>query len=167
DAGQLPVMTALEREGQWLSLKAPAYIGSGSVWPTFITGKSPLHHGLYSEWLWRPDRMKLERYHGRDLLPFWKRLDQQGISVGILDVPFATPIGLKSGFEVAEWWAHDSVLAETQFGPPEISPVLQNALPHPLKLKRQDAVRPDDSIALQQLGADCAVGANRRANLAE
>jgi predicted AlkP superfamily phosphohydrolase/phosphomutase len=167
DGGQLPVMTTLEREGQWLSLKAPAYIGSGSVWPTFITGKSPLHHGLYSEWLWRPDRMELVRYHGRDLLPFWKGLDQQGVSVGVLDVPFATPIGLKSGFEVAEWWAHDSVLAETQFGPPGISPVLQRALPHPLTLKRQDAVRPDDSVSLQQLGADCAVGISRRAKLAE
>jgi len=167
DAGQMPAIASLERDGQWLHLKAPAYIGSGSVWPTFITGKSPLHHGLYSEWIWRPDRMELERYHGRDLLPFWKEIDQQGFSVGVLDVPFATPIGLKSGFEVAEWWAHDSVLAETQFGPAAISIVLKEALPHPLTLKRQNAVKPDDAVGLQQLRADCAEGASRRAKLAE
>ena len=167
NAGQMPAMASLERDGQWLHLRAPAYIGSGSVWPTFITGKSPTHHGLYSEWIWRPDRMELERYHGRDLLPFWKDLDQQGISIGVLDVPFATPVGLKSGFEVAEWWAHDSVLAETQFGPAAISSVLKEALPHPLSLKRQDAVKPEDPVGLEQLRADCAEGASRRGKLAE
>jgi len=167
NAGRMPAMASLARNGQWLKLRAPAYIGSGSVWPTFITGKTPTQHGLYSEWIWRPDIMELERYHGRDLLPFWKDLDQQGVSVGVLDVPFATPVGLRSGFEVAEWWAHDSVLSETQFGPTSISRIVEKALPHPLSFKRQNAVKPDDPLGLQQLSADCAEGASRRGKLAE
>ena len=113
------------------------------------------------------EKMSLERYHGRDLDPFWKRLDERGIAVGVLDVPFATPVGLKSGFEVAEWWSHDSVLEKTQSGPDKISELLTQVPVHPLSLKRQGAVKPDDRDALLQLTDDSKEGVRRRGTLVQ
>jgi len=165
--GSMPGLAALASEGCWFRVEAPAHIGSGSVWPTFITGTPPTEHGRYSEWIWRPEKMSLERYHGRDLDPFWKRLDERGIAVGVLDVPFATPVGLKSGFEVAEWWSHDSVLEKTQSGPEKISELLKQAPVHPLSLKRQGAVKPDDREALRQLTEDSKEGVRRRGTLVQ
>ena len=165
--GSMPCLASLLEEGQWLQLKAPAYIGSGSVWPTFITGTPPTNHGLYSEWIWRPEKMSLERYHGRDLVPFWKQMDQQGIAVGVLDVPFVTPVGLTKGFEVCEWWAHDTVLESAQCGPQAIEAILKESPPHPLSFKRQAAVKPDDPDALRQLTADATEGIKNRGLLAQ
>src|SRR5437867_2415866 len=164
--GLMPGLAALLKNGRWLRVEAPAYIGSGSVWPTFITGTPPTNHGLYSEWIWKPAKMSLERYHGRDLVPFWKQLDQEGTAVGVFDVPFATPVGLNRGFEVSEWWEHDSVLAATQSGPANIDAVLKKVPPHPLSLKRH-VVKPYDAVRLRQLTADSREGVRRRGALAQ
>ena len=165
--GLMPGVATLAAQGRWLRVEAPAYIGSGSVWPTFMSGKSAAEHGRYSEWIWRPEKMTVERYHGRDLNPFWKGLDEKGIAVGVLDVPFATPVGLKLGFEVAEWWAHDSVLETTQSGPEKIAALLQDIPAHPLSYRRQGAVKPNNALAMRQLSADAAEGVRRRAMLAQ
>jgi len=167
DRGLMPALATLARQGRWLNVKAPAHIGSGSVWPTFITGTPPTAHGLYSEWVWRPAEMGLERYHGRDLTPFWKAFDQKGIAVGVLDVPFATPVGLGRGFEIAEWWAHDSVLCGMQCGPEDLVSLLKEIPPHPLSLKRQGAVKPNDPAGLRQLTADSIEGIRLRGALAQ
>jgi len=167
DKGSMPGLASLLEEGQSLQLKAPAYIGSGSVWPTFVTGTPPTNHGLYSEWIWRPEKMALERYHGRDLVPFWKQLDQQGIPVGVLDVPFVTPVGLTKGFEVCEWWAHDIILDSAQWSPQHIEAILKETPPHPLSFKRQNSVKPDDADALRQLTAEATEGIRARGLLAQ
>src|ERR1044072_8423411 len=107
DEGQMPALASLVARGRWLRVDSTAHTGSGTVWPTFITGTPPQSHGIYGEWLWNPDSMSLTRYAGDDLDPFWKRLDDGGISVGVLDVPFMPVVGLRQGFEVSEWGAHD------------------------------------------------------------
>ena len=167
DKGSMPCLASLRAEGRWLELKAPAYIGSGSVWPTFVTGTPPTNHGLYSEWIWRPEKMALERYHGRDLVPFWKQLDEQGITVGVLDVPFVRPVGLTKGFEVCEWWAHDIILDSVQCNPQHVEAILKENPPHPLSFKRQNSVTPDDAEALRQLTADSTEGIRNRGLLAQ
>ncbi len=167
DRGSMPCLASLLEEGQWLQLKAPAHIGSGSVWPTFVTGTPPTNHGLYSEWIWRPEKMALERYHGRDLVPFWKHLNEQGITVGVLDVPFVRPVGLTKGFEVCEWWAHDIILDSAQCSPQHIEAILKESPPHPLSFKRQNSVTPDDGEALRQLTADATGGIRNRGLLAQ
>ncbi|HEX2268165.1 MAG TPA: alkaline phosphatase family protein, partial [Pyrinomonadaceae bacterium] len=102
---ELPSLGSLLAEGRWLEVRSPSTIGSGAVWPTFLTGEEPASHGIYSEWKWLPETMSLRRYQGHHLTPFWKALTEQGISIGVFDVPFAPPVGITRGFEVCEWWA--------------------------------------------------------------
>ncbi|HWS55643.1 MAG TPA: alkaline phosphatase family protein, partial [Pyrinomonadaceae bacterium] len=104
--GQMPALKGLLDGGAWLRVESPSHVGSGAVWPTFLTGEGPAAHGVYGEWAWRPEAMGLTRYRGRGLRPFWKELARGGVTVGVLDVPFAPLVGLSEGFEVSEWGAH-------------------------------------------------------------
>jgi predicted AlkP superfamily phosphohydrolase/phosphomutase len=167
DLGEMPALKSLLADGQWLRVQSPAHIGSGAVWPTFITGDEPARHGVYSEWSWRPETMSLSRYHGRHLTPFWKSLAQAGMSVGVFDVPFALPVGMSQGFEVCEWWAHDSTGAGLQTGPNEIFSLVKQSPPHPLSANRFVDTTPDNQSDLKELTAACVEGVRLRGALAQ
>jgi predicted AlkP superfamily phosphohydrolase/phosphomutase len=164
---EMPALKSLLEGGRWLRVQSPANIGSGAVWPTFITGGEPTTHGVYSEWSWRPDTMSLNRYHGRHLTPFWQPLAQQGIPVGVFDVPFALPVGVSKGFEVCEWWAHDSTGAGPQIGPDKILSLVKQAPVHPLSANRFVSTTPDSKSDLKELSAACLAGARLRGTLAQ
>jgi predicted AlkP superfamily phosphohydrolase/phosphomutase len=111
--------------------------------------------------------MELERYHGRDLVPFWKTLDEMGTPVGILDVPLTTTVGLKTGFEVSEWWSHDLVLGTPQIGGAGVDEVLNQHPTHPFVIDPQDSVQPNDAEGLRRLTASCIEGVRMRSALAQ
>jgi predicted AlkP superfamily phosphohydrolase/phosphomutase len=163
EQNELPALKALSDRGQWLRVQSPASIGSGAVWPTFITGVEPTTHGVYSEWRWNPDVMALSRYHGRHLTPFWKK---QNSRVGIFDVPFALPVGVSEGFEVCEWWAHDSTGAGLQARPDEILSLVKSSPPHPLSGNRFVNATPNSQGDLKALTEACIEGARLRGELA-
>jgi predicted AlkP superfamily phosphohydrolase/phosphomutase len=170
DQNELPALRSLLSDGslgRWLSVRSPAHIGSGAVWPTFITGEEPTAHGVYSEWSWRPETMNLSRYHGRHLRPFWKPLAQQGIPIGVFDVPFALPVGVSNGFEVCEWWAHDSTGAGLRAGPNEILSLVKQSPAHPLSANRFVDTTPDNQSDLRELTAACVEGVRLRGKLAQ
>jgi predicted AlkP superfamily phosphohydrolase/phosphomutase len=170
DQNELPALRSLLSDsnlGRWLSVRSPAHIGSGAVWPTFITGEEPTAHGVYSEWSWRPETMSLSRYHGRHLRPFWKHMSEQGIPLGVFDVPFAGPVGVSRGFEVCEWWAHDSTGAGLQAGPNEILSLVKQSPAHPLSANRFVDTTPDNQSDLRELTAACVEGVRLRGKLAQ
>jgi len=163
---ELPALRSLLADGKWLSVHSPSLIGSGAVWPTFLTGEEPIHHGIYSEWKWLPETMSLRRYEGHHLTPFWKSLAQQGVSVGVLDVPFAPPVGITRGFEVCEWWAHDCTAAGLRVGPEQVLSIVQASPPHPLSSNRFFTATPDSKNNLEALTEACCEGVRLRGSLA-
>jgi predicted AlkP superfamily phosphohydrolase/phosphomutase len=166
EQNELPALGSLLAEGRWLEVRSPAPIGSGTVWPTFLTGEEPAAHGIYSEWKWLPETMSLRRYEGHHLTPFWKSLVDDEVSVGVFDVPFAPPVGIKRGFEVCEWWAHDSTAAGLRVGPDEIQSLVQAAPAHPLSSNRFVTATPDSTNNSEELAAACSAGARARGSLA-
>jgi predicted AlkP superfamily phosphohydrolase/phosphomutase len=167
DAGELPALRRLLGEGAWSRVASPAHIGSGAVWPTFITGTGPLAHGVYGEWIWQPATMSVTRFDGRQLRPFWTPLAREGRTVGLLDVPFAPFVGASTGFEVSEWGPHDVVTGRTEFAPKErLERTLREAGPHPFALEHLDATGPDDHAGLATMSAAALAGARSRGALA-
>jgi len=166
EQNELPALGSLLAEGKWVELRSPSLIGSGTVWPTFLTGEDPTSHGMYSEWKWLPETMSLRRYEGQHLTPFWHSLAQQGVSVGVFDVPFAPQVGIKRGFEVCEWWAHDATAAGFRVGPDEIHVTLRKSPPHPLSSNRFVTVTPDSKNNLEEFARACSAGARLRGSLA-
>lgn len=166
EQNEMPALKSLLADGQWLRVQSPAHIGSGAVWPTFMTGAEPTTHGVYSEWSWRPDSMSLSRYNGRHLTPFWTLPALQNVRVGVFDVPFARPIGMSDGFEVSEWWAHDTTDAGLQAGPKEILSLVKKSPAHPLSANRFVNTTPNNQINLKELTAACVEGVRLRGELA-
>ncbi len=57
DEGRLPTTAGLLRDGVWTDV-----IGAhdhATVWPSFATGRPASEHGVYSEWVWDPDSMRM------------------------------------------------------------------------------------------------------------
>jgi predicted AlkP superfamily phosphohydrolase/phosphomutase len=167
DQQKLPALSSLLETGRWLNIKSPAEIGSGTVWPTLMSGTNPGTHGVYSEWSWRPEAMELTRFDGATITPFWKSLAEQGVGVGIFDVPFALPIGLTKGFEVCEWWAHDRTGYGLQINPDKIASLLKDTAAHPLSKTRFVNTTPNTQWNLDELTGACVEGVRLRAELAQ
>jgi predicted AlkP superfamily phosphohydrolase/phosphomutase len=167
ERGEMPALESLLAQGQWLRVRSTAHIGSATVWPTFVTGQDPAVHGVYSEWGWRPDTMSLERYHGRHLTPFWKGLIEREIPVGVFDVPFTLPVGMSNGFEVCEWWTHDTTEAGLQVRPDRMLSLVNQSPPHPLSANRFVHTTPDRVGDLKELAAASIAGVRLRGLLAQ
>ena len=166
--GKMPALARLTKQGKWLRIDSPAHIGSGAVWPTFLTGEEPSTHGIYGEWRWNPQAMNLTRYNGRNLRPFWKELADDNLTVGILDVPFAPPVGLKRGFEILEWGAHDRAEGRMQITPDAVAEwVTKEFSTHPFSTKRLEVTGPDDDDGLTKLTDACLHGVKLRGALAQ
>jgi len=162
--GQMPALQSLLAQGRYYQVESSARIGSGSVWPTFISGQDAQTHGAYGEWLWEPATMKLSRYRPRGAKPFWSELAQQGITVGILDVPFMPMVELCAGFEISEWGPHDVVEGKIQFSPDGVGEIVTRNSPHPL----ESAVAvsgPHDYQNLEKLSNACLNGIKLRGTL--
>jgi predicted AlkP superfamily phosphohydrolase/phosphomutase len=166
EAGELPTLKRLLDEGAWSRVVSPATIGSGAVWPTFFTGREPAEHGVHSYWRWRPETMTLTRHDADSLTPFWKSLDERGLTVGMLDVPFAPRVGLSRGFEIIEWGPHDAIGGRMRFGPESLSDLLtKETQPHPFSINREEGGAPFELEGLRRLSAACFEGATLRGEL--
>lgn len=164
---EMPALKSLLAEGRWMRVQSPAHIGSGTVWPTFMTGKEPSAHGVYGEWCWQPETMSLFRFDGRNLKPFWKTLSEEGISVGVLDPPFARFVGITEGFELIDWGPHDSLEGQVQVGPKEIADfVTTQSEPHPFSSARPYNADANDPRELARLTSQCLNGVKLRGSMA-
>lgn len=167
EQGEMPTLRSLLSDGRWISVKSPADIGSGSVWPSFFTGQGPDVHGAYGEWCWEPEQMGIRRVTGRQLTPFWQTLVEKGTTVGVLDIPFMPMIGLSEGFEVSEWGPHDMVEGRVDAAPQGVANLVSTHVAHPLSSDRLDVGGPNDYENLQRLVSASLAGIRLRGSLAQ
>ena len=156
--GELPALAALDDQGTWLSVRSPSDIGSGAVWPTFLTGSWPVDHGYYGAWWWNAATMLPEAKGEPDAAPFWQGVSD--LDIGVLDVPFAPHAGLERGFEVTDWGPHD-YCARRQLVSPSAA---KRDLPgrHPLATRAALPESPRDYRRLRRLIDVCRRGAELR-----
>lgn len=165
EQNEMPTLKSLLSEGRWMSLKSPADIGSGSVWVSFLTGEDPAVHGVYGEWCWEPEQMRVRRVTVRQLIPFWKRLAENGTTLGILDLPFMPLVGLSKGFEISEWGPHELLEGRVHAAPDQVADLISNQVAHPLSYDRLDVGGPDDYENLQRLMSASLDGIKLRGSL--
>jgi predicted AlkP superfamily phosphohydrolase/phosphomutase len=110
DAGKLPVLAGLRREGRSGILEARPQAFVSMVWPTFASARRVSHHGWYVHKVWNHERMQVEYATPErlPLRPFWEALDPSRFRAAILDVPFASPppAGFPEFF-LTGWQNHD------------------------------------------------------------
>ncbi|HEX9303667.1 MAG TPA: alkaline phosphatase family protein [Thermoanaerobaculia bacterium] len=107
----LPNMRRVLASGPIHTLRSPADILTGSVWPTFYTATSPGEHGIYHHLQWDAPSMRLRRLASDwfDCEPFWSELERRGRRVVAVDVPLLFPAHVRRGIEVLNWGSHDTL----------------------------------------------------------
>jgi predicted AlkP superfamily phosphohydrolase/phosphomutase len=167
ETGHLPTLERLLSQGKWIRVGSPAGIGSGCVWPSFMTGTGPATHGVYGEWAWQPESMTVKRFGDDDSFsPFWKALDNENVSVGVVDVPLSPLVNMRHGFQVNELGPHDVFLGRVTASPPDVTELLNRFPAHPFYREKIEVDGPEDVESLLRLSAACINGAQLRGELA-
>lgn len=130
---------------------------SGAVWPTFYQGKHPGHHGAYQHLVWDADRMGLKLIQTAWLpyRPFWQDLEENGLDVVVVDVPYSFPTALKNGVVVTDWGTHGQT-HPTASNRPEVMRVLQRFGRSPIGRETPIAKTPAQLQALRVSLVDAA-----------
>ena len=167
DRGELPALGSLLDGGEWALVDSGGDIGSGAVWPTFSTGLDPTEHGMCSGWIWRPERMTCAG-PGDDFLPdpFWASEACADRRVGVFEVPWMAPDGVRRGFEVLEWGPHDVSIGEPFVQPAAAEAEVDAVGAHPFQALPEGPGNWTDKSSKERLSAGCVEGAKLRGDLA-
>jgi predicted AlkP superfamily phosphohydrolase/phosphomutase len=153
--GHLPALGALLEAGCWKRVLSPAHIGSGTVWPTFMTGTDAAAHGIYGEWSWNPESMTPQRFAPTGFEPFWDAAAARGAKIALIDVPFA-PVSRRTNItQVSEWGAHDAFFGKTEFWPASAG---EEAPVHPFAAESFDQIGPFDGPGLSAIAESAVDG---------
>ena len=167
-AGEMPVLAGLAERGSWARVTSSAHIGSGSVWATFASGRSPVEHGRVSAWRWDPAAMRTVFEPTADVRPWWAAHARHGERVLALDVPYLSLARAGDGCtEIAEWGSHDRTRGLVETLPASLAAeIARDVDPHPYQHERPPSHDSPSSRALAELSRLSCEGARRRGELA-
>ncbi|MCP4356682.1 MAG: hypothetical protein GY796_01530 [Chloroflexi bacterium] len=99
---RLPALKKLMDAGAWGTLQSTMPAWTPTAWSTLITGKNPGKHGIYDMTTRQPGSYQTiptndKLRHGT---PFWRRLNEAGLKVGLVNIPFTYPPQSLEGFLV-------------------------------------------------------------------
>ena len=101
--GKLPALGALMKQGCWGNLISTLQSNSAQAWSTFITGMNAGKHGIYD--FIRPIlgsyRVQFTNASLRDGKSLWKAASENGLKVGIMNVPMTYPPEAVNGFLIS------------------------------------------------------------------
>jgi predicted AlkP superfamily phosphohydrolase/phosphomutase len=102
-SGELPVFRRLIEEGVHGKLRSTPIHSSASAWTSFMTGKNPGKHGIFSFYRLIPGTYKIDITSGRqrDGKTLWSLLSEAGKQVGVVNVPMTYPAESVHGFNIA------------------------------------------------------------------
>jgi predicted AlkP superfamily phosphohydrolase/phosphomutase len=109
-SGRLPALQRLMDTGVWGTLYSTLPALTPTAWASIITGKNPGKHGVFDmlqhipgTYDFRPTTASV-----RAGTPFWRRLNDHGLRVGLVNVPFTYPPEEIDGFVVCGFGAPES-----------------------------------------------------------
>ena len=110
--GYLPTLHNLINKGIHGDLVSTIPPVTPVAWSTLITGKNPGKHGIYG-WLWKkPDTWEFLPFSGSQRVgsAWWKYLNEQGIRVGLVNIPLSYPPSPMLGFTICDFGAPSNAL---------------------------------------------------------
>ena len=110
-SGRMPTLQSIMNKGTWGTLYSTKPAWTPTAWASIITGKNPGKHGVF-DMLWRrPGTYEFTPTNAtaRTGTPFWRHLNNAGLHVGLVNVPFTYPPEPLDGFVVCGFGTPDSV----------------------------------------------------------
>lgn len=126
DGGHLPNLAALKARGCWGELRSTIPPLSAPAWSTFLTGKSPAHHGVFHFVDWGDQSgegggpgSRLVNGASIESPTMWDVAAHHGRNVGVINVPMSYPPRPVNGFMITGLLTPPD--AEVFTYPPELS----------------------------------------------
>lgn len=129
-AGQLPTIQKLINAGAWGTLNSTMPPWTPTAWASLVTAKNPGKHGVFDMLRHKPGSYEFEPTNAllRHGTPFWQYLNDAGVRVGLVNIPFTYPPSPIHGFMVCGFgtpgsardltWPPDALeWIESRFGP--------------------------------------------------
>ncbi len=103
DRGELPNIKGLMERGVHGQLRSTTPPSSAVAWPTFMTGRDPVGHGIFGFRLSDGHSYRARLASSRDIQApsLWDWLGRSGLKVGVVNVPMTYPPRQVNGFLVA------------------------------------------------------------------
>lgn len=103
EAGELPNLQKLMRQGAWGKLRTTLPPISSSSWSSFVTGVNPGKHGLVDFVYPSADSYKVTMVNAtsRRTWALWNWLNDAGYKVGLLGIPTTYPVEPVDGFMIS------------------------------------------------------------------
>ncbi|MBM3500197.1 MAG: hypothetical protein FJX74_16190 [Armatimonadetes bacterium] len=129
DAGRLPNLGRLIREGVHGRLRSTTPPITPCAWTSFSTAQNPGRHGIYDFQQFVPGSYELAPTNGaqRRARTLWEYLNQRGLTVGLFNLPWMYPPPPLDGYCVCGFDAPD--INPRAVHPPELSRELHAAVP--------------------------------------
>jgi predicted AlkP superfamily phosphohydrolase/phosphomutase len=111
ESGRLPTIQKLLAKGSSGILESTLPAQTPTAWSSIITGKNPGKHGIYDFILKSPNKQDFIPADASLRLgtPFWNRLNERGVRVGLVNIPFNYPLESLDGFTVSGFGTPESV----------------------------------------------------------
>jgi predicted AlkP superfamily phosphohydrolase/phosphomutase len=102
-SGGMPTLQALIDSGISGTMRSTMPPWTPAAWASIVTGKNPGKHGIFDMAWRRPDSYDFSPTSARVRAgtPFWRRLNDRGVRVGLVNVPFTYPPDEVEGFVVS------------------------------------------------------------------
>ena len=102
-AGRLPNLARLAREGSTAPLRSTQPCQSSAAWPAFMTGKNPGKTGVFAFWVSNPGQVLRPLIHFKCIktTTMWQTLSERGFQVGSVNLPVTFPPPKVNGTMVA------------------------------------------------------------------
>ncbi|HEX6032710.1 MAG TPA: alkaline phosphatase family protein [Tepidiformaceae bacterium] len=161
--GSLPNMAKFAERSISLAVASDGELLHGSVWPTFASGWTPGHHGIYwwTQWLAEEARYVRNSHGAFDFDPFWRQAALAGKRSIIVDVPYVRAVRDGHTWTAVGWGLHDE-MEPVSYPEPFLPAIRRRYGDHPL---RMDTMHSMDPRAKRRMAADMARGVAMRARL--
>jgi predicted AlkP superfamily phosphohydrolase/phosphomutase len=101
-SGKLPILGHLLHTGAYGTLFSTIPPVTAPAWSTFITGKNPGRHGVFSFFQKCEHRLgALSNFRCIKADPFWRSLNANGLKVGLINIPLTYPPDKVDGFIIS------------------------------------------------------------------
>jgi len=170
EAGYLPNLKAFIDRGACGPLRAPLPVQSPASWSTFATGTNPGKHGIlnFAQLPANSYRAFFTTASHRRGSPFWEIAGEEGVQVGIVNLPFTYPPRRCNGFVIGGMLSPG--LDRRIASPPEVFEDLMEASPDyvidvDIVRREDDSVKHeflDRAFAAVEARTKAAVGLYRR-----
>jgi predicted AlkP superfamily phosphohydrolase/phosphomutase len=167
-AGWMPNLARLCREGVWSRIASVAEVSSGCIWPTFFTGVNPARHGqFFTHMQIEPGTYSIVKKYADDVPcePFWRELERYGRSSAIIDVPQTRPLKDFNGIHIAGWGGEYAAWPRSSSPRKVISEVTRRFGTHPLADRYRVALKPETQEQYGRLYEDLLHGCRAKAEL--